>query len=131
MNAHPAEGARIILETEHDLELAAVVAYEHHIMLDGGGYPRVRTPRQAHLASRIVHVCDVYDALRTNRPYREAWPSEKVLGYIDEKAGTEFDPDLARAFVGMMRQWERRVAVLNDAEAPVQPTGEATGETAG
>lgn len=124
MNAHPAEGARIILETERDLDLAAVVAYEHHIMLDGGGYPRMRVPRQAHFASRIVHVCDVYDALRTNRPYREAWPSEKVLNYIEEKAGTEFDPDIARAFIRMMRLWERRVAVLHDADAPVTPTGE-------
>ena len=70
-----------------------------------------------------MHVCDVYDALRTNRPYREAWPSEKVLNYIDERAGIEFDPDLARAFIRMMRLWERRVAVLNDEETPVTPTG--------
>jgi len=121
MNAHPVEGARIIFETERDLDLAAVVAYEHHIMLDGGGYPRLQTPRPAHFASKIVHVCDVYDALRTNRPYREAWPSEKVLDYIDEKAGTEFDPEIARAFIRMMRLWERRLAVLESPDAPVKP----------
>ena len=119
MNAHPVEGARIIFETERDLDLAAVVAYEHHIMLDGGGYPRVQFPRQAHFASKIVHVCDVYDALRTNRPYREAWHSEKVLSYIDEKAGSEFDPEIARAFIRMMRLWERRLAVLESPDAPI------------
>lgn len=129
MNAHPVEGARIIFETEKDLDLAAVVAYEHHIMLDGGGYPRVQFPRQAHFASKIVHVCDVYDALRTNRPYREAWHSEKVLNYIDEKAGTEFDPEIARAFIRMMRLWERRLAVLESPDAPVVAMEAAAGKT--
>lgn len=120
MNAHPVEGARMILETEKNLDLAAVVAYEHHIMLDGtGGYPRVRFPRECHFASRVVHVCDVYDALRTNRPYREAWPSEKVLDYIEERSGTEFDADIGRAFLGMMRLWDRRVAQLDSPDAPV------------
>lgn len=121
MNAHPVEGARMILETEKHLDLAAVVAYEHHIMLDGGGYPRLQYTRDAHFASRVVHVCDVYDALRTIRPYREAWPSEKVLSYIDEKAGSEFDPDIARAFIRMMRLWERRLAVLETADDPIVP----------
>lgn len=126
MNAHPIEGARMILETEKNLDLAAVVAYEHHIMLDGeGGYPRLRFNRECHFASRVVHVCDVYDALRTRRPYREAWPSEKVLDYIEERAGHEFDPDIARAFIRMMRLWDRRLAVLESADAPVQPAGGA------
>lgn len=121
MNTHPVEGARMILQTERDLELAAVVAYEHHIMLDGaGGYPRMRFPRDCHFVSRIVHICDVYDALRTYRPYREPWPSDKVLAYIEEKRGTEFDPDIGRAFLDMMRLWDRRVAVLESKEAPVK-----------
>ena len=71
MNSHPVEGARIILKAEQDLDLAAVVAYEHHIMLNGGGYPRMKYQRDCHHASKLVHVCDVYDALRTTRPYRE------------------------------------------------------------
>jgi HD-GYP domain-containing protein (c-di-GMP phosphodiesterase class II) len=95
------------------------------IMLDGGGYPRVQFPRQAHFASKIVHVCDVYDALRTNRPYREAWHAEKVLDYIDEKAGTEFDPEIARAFIRMMRLWERRLAVLESPDDAVKASGPA------
>jgi hypothetical protein len=99
MNAHPVDGARLILQSEEDLDLAATVAYEHHIMLDGGGYPALHYRRECMLASRLVHVCDVYDALSTKRPYRDAWPSEKTLAYLEERAGTEFDPDLVAAFI--------------------------------
>src|SRR5437773_11311612 len=69
MNRHPAEGARLILRAEEDLDLAAVVAYEHHIMLNGDGYPTFQFRRDCHEGSKLVHVCDVYDALRTHRPY--------------------------------------------------------------
>ncbi|HYL54236.1 MAG TPA: HD domain-containing phosphohydrolase [Gemmatimonadales bacterium] len=124
MNEHPAEGARIILQSEQALDLPAVVAYEHHIMLNGDGYPKLRYRRDCHRASKLVHVCDVYDALRTNRPYREAWPQERALAYVEGRAGTEFDPELAGAFLRMMRQWEPQVAVMTDERAPV-PAGAA------
>jgi len=114
MNSHPAEGARIILATEQQLDLAAVVAYEHHIKMDGGGYPTLKHPRKCHQASDLVHVCDVFDALRTDRPYREAWPTARVLGLIGEGAGPEFDPDLAHAFTQMIGRWETRIAELSD-----------------
>lgn len=114
MNRHTIDGARIIIETEEHLDLAAVVAYEHHIMIDGGGYPNMRFRRDCHYASKIVHVCDVYDALRTNRPYREAWAADRVLSYIEEKAGTEFDADIARAFGIMMRTWEKQISIVTD-----------------
>jgi putative two-component system response regulator len=122
MNSHTVEGARLILETEEHLDLAAVVAYEHHIRIDKGGYPSLRYDRGCHQASNLVHVCDVYDALRTDRPYREAWSNERSLKIIEEGAGPEFDQDLARAFVQMMRQWEARVAEVSP-EAPDLPTG--------
>ena len=112
MQKHPSDGARLILASEQKLDLAAVVAYEHHIMIDGGGYPCRHFGRPCHQGSLLVHVCDVYDALRTNRPYRDAWEAEKALGYIEERAGTEFDPDIGRAFVKMMRSWERRMASM-------------------
>ena len=115
MNRHPEDGARTILQTEADLDVAAIVAYEHHIMLNGGGYPRLHYRRGCTLASRLVHVCDVYDALRTRRPYRDAWPAEKVEAYLVERSGEEFDPDLVRAFVTMLRQGEVETAVLSDA----------------
>jgi len=119
MNTHPVEGARIILDSEETLDLAAVVAYEHHVMINGGGYPAFRYARDCHRASKLVHVCDVYDALRTRRPYREAWPSEQVLAYLEGRAGQEFDPEMVTTFSRMMRQWEPQVAVLADQNATV------------
>jgi len=124
MNRHPVEGARLIFESEEDLDLAAVVAYEHHIMLNGLGYPQVRYRRSCHEASNLVHVCDVYDALRTRRPYRDAWPVEQVLPYIEGRAGMEFDPHYVRVFIEMMRRWETKLAVVAD-EAPLPVSGAA------
>jgi putative nucleotidyltransferase with HDIG domain len=111
VEAHPADGARMILEGNEPLDLAAVVAYEHHRCHDGRGYPHVHYPRECHQASRLVHVCDVYDALRTRRPYRDAWSSTQALDYIQERAGAEFDPAMAAAFIEMMRRWDSRIAI--------------------
>lgn len=119
MNSHPVEGAKMILSAEEQLDLAAVVAYEHHIKIDGGGYPSLAHPRKCHLASDLVHVCDVYDALRTDRPYRDAWSTEKALGLLRDGAGKEFDPGLARAFISMMERWETRVAELENVDEPL------------
>ena len=130
MNRHPVEGAKIIMASEENLDLAAVVAYEHHIMQNGGGYPKLDYPRECHQASKLVHVCDVYDALRTNRPYRAAWPKEKVLAYVEERAGTEFEPDAAQRFVKMMGQWEPKEAALEDQAAVVPAAAAASAPAA-
>jgi putative two-component system response regulator len=114
MNHHPVDGARIIMQSDEDLGTAAIVAYEHHIMLNGGGYPRLHYSRECTMASRLVHVCDVYDALSTTRPYRDAWPSDKTMAYLVERAGTEFDPDLVAAFIRTLREGEAQVRVLSD-----------------
>jgi putative nucleotidyltransferase with HDIG domain len=114
MNQHPVDAARIIMQSEEDLGMAATVAYEHHIMLNGGGYPAMHYGRECTVASRLVHVCDVYDALSTKRPYRDAWPSEKSLEYLVERAGSEFDPDLVAAFVRTLRHGQAQVRVLSD-----------------
>jgi putative nucleotidyltransferase with HDIG domain len=121
MNRHPADGARIILTTEEHLDLAAVVAYEHHILLDGGGYPALQFRRDCHFASKLVHVCDVYDALRTLRPYREAWPQDRTLAYLEGRSGVEFDPELVGAFTRLMRQAETHIAIVADPHAALAP----------
>jgi putative nucleotidyltransferase with HDIG domain len=110
MRKHPSDGARIIYESGRNLDLAAAVAYEHHIMINGQGYPQRHFERGVHSASKLVHVCDVYDALRTHRPYREAWESERVLQHIEKGAGPDFDLDAATGFCAMMRQWEQKEA---------------------
>jgi putative nucleotidyltransferase with HDIG domain len=111
---HPVTGAKMLLENSEPMDLAAVVAYEHHVRLDGGGYPRLHDARGAQYASRIVHVCDVYDALRTTRPYRDAWESERALAYIHDRAGIEFDPGIAGSFIAMMRKWDSQVALVSE-----------------
>jgi putative nucleotidyltransferase with HDIG domain len=122
MQSHTAEGARLILISDRELDLAAAVAYEHHIMLNGGGYPHRQIERKCHCASALVHVCDVYDALRTHRPYRAAWEPDAVLKYIEDGAGTDFDPEIARVFVDLMRRMENRIehSTLADVRGGVQ-----------
>jgi len=83
-------------------------------MINGGGYPRFTYERACHQASRFVHVCDVYDALRTNRPYRDAWPSDKILAYVEERSGVEFDGQIAHAFTRMIREWEGGLTEVTD-----------------
>lgn len=104
IESHPVEGARILSQRGIGNGLAATVAYEHHIWYDGnGGYPGFRFPRTTHYASRIVHVCDIYDALCSRRPYREAWSRDKALELIEQIAGIELDPAIATTFVTMAR----------------------------
>jgi HD-GYP domain-containing protein (c-di-GMP phosphodiesterase class II) len=99
MELHPVTGAAMLLERPGVPDVAPVVAFEHHANLDGTGYPRlIRQPRP-HLASQIVHVADVFDALRTNRPYRAALDDAKVRQILLEGAGKQFDPTLVELFL--------------------------------
>jgi putative nucleotidyltransferase with HDIG domain len=116
MRRHPVDGAQIILRGCRRHEICAVVAYEHHMMIDRGGYPVHRPGRDCHHASVLVHVCDVFDALRTHRPYRAAWGTSDILDYIERRAGSEFDPDVARAFTRMMMECEPRAAAAKALE---------------
>lgn len=108
---HPTDGAKLIIESGRRLDLAAAVAHEHHIMINGHGYPKCHYPRDCHKASKLIHVCDVYDALRTRRPYRDAWEPDRIITYIEERAGTEFEPEAATAFVRMMGRVESGIQV--------------------
>jgi len=126
INKHPVDGARMILQGDDDLDLAAVVAYEHHMMLDGGGYPTPHYGRDTALASRLVHVCDVFDALRTKRPYRDAWESDAVFAYLMDRAGIEFDPAMVKAFIEMMRRSETKVRTLSEVTSAVPAEADLT-----
>ena len=118
MQQHPTAGAKLIIESGRRLDLAAAVAHEHHIMINGHGYPKRHYDRDCHKASKLVHVCDVFDALRTRRPYRDAWESARALTYIEERAGTEFEPEAATAFVAMMRKTESGIQMSPMPEGP-------------
>ncbi len=127
---HPTDGARLIIESGKRLDLAAAVAHEHHIMINGHGYPKLHYPRDCHKASKLIHVCDVYDALRTRRPYRDAWESQKILAYIEERAGTEFEPDAARSFVTMMKKVESGIQESPMPVAAAEDPATSAGEVA-
>jgi len=81
------------------LELAAEIALAHHERWDGEGYPHGLSGEATPLSGRIVAVADVFDALTTARPYKEAWDIEGALTYIQEQAGAQFDPMCAQAFL--------------------------------
>lgn len=104
VKAHPIEGAKIILQADPSFELAAVVAYEHHMKVDGSGYPKPIYPRPAHYVSRLVQLCDVYHALRTPRPFRQPWPRDVIYSFLNERAGFEFHPALAATLTSLTRR---------------------------
>ena len=98
MQLHPVEGARMLLNTPGVPDIVPIVAYEHHIRADGSGYPRVPEGWRLNLASRVVQLADVFDALRTNRPYRQGLPVPKIVEMMRNDAGTFFDADLLQIF---------------------------------
>ena len=103
---HPVDGCRMLMASGPEMALPAIVAYEHHMGWDEGGYPTPHFARRPSLLSRLVQVCDFYDALRTRRQYREPLPAPKVIGILEKNAGSNLDPELARAFVEMIRRWD-------------------------
>jgi putative nucleotidyltransferase with HDIG domain len=109
---HPAAGARLLLQRSDEHEIAAIAAYEHHARPDGGGYPTMRFPRDHHYVSKVIAVCDSYDALRAPKPYREPWTQEQVLSHIEGGAGSLFDRHLATMFVGMLRRLDEHKLLL-------------------
>ncbi len=80
------------------LRPALDIPYCHHEKWDGSGYPRGLRGEQIPLAARLFAVVDVWDALRSNRPYRKKWPEKKVLDYIHSQAGEHFDPKVVDLF---------------------------------
>lgn len=95
MRAHTLDGADIIGEHHSELlKIARAVAKSHHEKWDGSGYPEGLKGEQIPLVSRIVAIADVFDALTSRRPYKEPWPVEQALLYIESRAGTHFDPEI-------------------------------------
>jgi response regulator RpfG family c-di-GMP phosphodiesterase len=102
MKRHTTIG-RDLLASLRFLAEASVIPYCHHERWDGSGYPRALAGEDIPFTARLFAVVDVWDALRSDRPYRPGWPEGKVLSYIEEKSGTEFDPRVAATFLGMRR----------------------------
>ena len=84
------------------LRPALDIPYCHHEKWDGTGYPRGLEREQIPRAARIFAVADVWDALRSNRPYRAAWTDEQARAYIAEHGGSHFDPRVVTTFLDMI-----------------------------
>ena len=80
-----------------------LVAREHHERWDGNGYPDKKRGEEISLAARIVSVADVFDALTSKRPYKEAWSTERGIAAIEAESGKHFDPAVVSAFVSLYR----------------------------
>ena len=84
------------------LETALDIPYSHHEKWDGTGYPRALKGETIPLAARVFAIIDVYDALRSNRPYRKAWSKEKTLKHIKGQSGIHFDPRVVEVFLKLV-----------------------------
>ncbi|MBI4315333.1 MAG: MEDS domain-containing protein [Chloroflexi bacterium] len=100
MRQHP-QHAHDMLSPINYLRSALDIPYCHHEKWDGSGYPRGLKGEQIPLAARLFAVVDVWDALRSDRPYRAAWPEDKVIEYIQAASGSHFDPKVVEAFLNM------------------------------
>lgn len=106
MRRHPVIGADVLRRCESQVNKAGYsmfkigieIAEGHHEKYDGSGYPYQRKGREIPLSARIVALADVFDALTSRRPYKEAWTVEKALELIGEESGKHFDPDVVKAF---------------------------------
>lgn len=114
IRAHPAIGARIVQPIARFQSIVPIVRH-HHERYDGLGYPDRLAGEEIPLLARVVAVADVYDALRSERPYRAAMPLEKVARNLAGDAGTAFDPAVIAAFERVLARTEDGLWTLEEA----------------
>jgi len=98
MKRHTVDGAAILRQTPEMPTLAPIVAFEHHLRLDGSGYPDGVRRGPLNLATMLCGVADVYDAMRSQRKYQEAFPTDRILAVLQQNDGQRFDQHLVRRF---------------------------------
>jgi putative nucleotidyltransferase with HDIG domain len=102
MKQHVVDGAHILRRTPEMPALAPIVAFEHHLKQDLSGYPENIGHRKLNLCTMIVSIADVFDALRSNRPYREGLATSRIKSIMNEQGNPAFNQVLLRRFVNMM-----------------------------
>ena len=85
------------------LQPALEIPYCHHERWDGSGYPSGLKGEEIPLGARVFAVIDVWDALRSDRPYRQSWSKRKAMSYIRSQAGSAFDPKMVDTFLEMIK----------------------------
>jgi putative nucleotidyltransferase with HDIG domain len=101
MRRHPTYAHEMLSKIPY-LKPALDIPYCHHEKWDGSGYPRGLKGEDIPVAARIFSVVDVWDALRSDRPYRPAWPDDRVIAYIRDRSGRYFDPRVVTAFLALL-----------------------------
>jgi len=102
MRRHPADGAAILRASKDIPKLAAVVAFEHHLRVDGRGYPEGVQRAPINLGTVLCAIADAYDAMRSTRVYQPATPADRIMEIMAHNDGAQFDPHLVRRFIGLM-----------------------------
>jgi putative nucleotidyltransferase with HDIG domain len=102
MRRHTVDGAEILRRTPEMPILAPVVAFEHHLRRDGTGYPLRARRDGLNLGTTLCGISDVYDAMRSQRAYQKAFPSDRILAVLKRNDGTQFDQNLVRRFVQLL-----------------------------
>ena len=102
---HPETAYNLLKEIPY-LEKALEIPYCHHEKWDGSGYPRGLKGDKIPLSARIFAIIDVWDALSSDRPYREAWSKEKIIQYLINDSGKHFDPHVLGVFLAMVEKGE-------------------------
>jgi response regulator RpfG family c-di-GMP phosphodiesterase len=120
MKTHAAIGASMLDGSRSPLvQLAEVIARTHHERWDGTGYPNALAGDDIPLVGRIVAICDVFDALRSRRPYKEAWPIAAALEEIAAQCGRHFDPELVALFLALAPELDAGLHRDADDEPPL------------
>jgi HD-GYP domain-containing protein (c-di-GMP phosphodiesterase class II) len=103
MEMHSFKGALSLMEQANIPNLAVLAAMEHHMKYDGTGYPKIKGGRVPHIVSQMISIADVYDALRTIRPYRpEPMPMDRIIQIFKKDSGTAFNPYLVERFLSLV-----------------------------
>jgi putative nucleotidyltransferase with HDIG domain len=98
LKRHTVDGAEILRKTPEMPALAPVVAFEHHLRADGTGYPAGVARPQLNLGTMLCGIADVYDAMRSQRIYQQAFPTDRILAVLQRNDGKQFDQHLVRRF---------------------------------
>jgi putative nucleotidyltransferase with HDIG domain len=106
MESHTTLGAKLLLQYVDTIGvMPVVICFEHHLRYDLSGYPRVPLKAKQHIASSIVSICDVYDALSQRRSYKTDYPPDMIHSLMMRGSGTTFDPGLLGAFFKILGVW--------------------------
>lgn len=103
LEMHPFYAYKLLYPIQY-LQPALDIPHYHHERWDGSGYPARLKGSSIPLAARIFAVVDVYDALRSDRPYRKGWPEDEVLGYLRSQAGKHFDVEVVNTFLKLSQE---------------------------